>query len=89
MKVERFPSWVAAILDVKRDPAWSLGEDGFEPALEHEVETRFAVSNGFLGVRGSVEQPTRASRPRTYVAGFFQLPSQGAAVQYPRARNTG
>ena len=80
MKVERFPSWAAAVLDLKRDPAWRLAEDGFEPALEHDVETRFAVSNGFLGVRGSVEQPTRASRPRTYVAGFFQLPSEGAAA---------
>ena len=35
------------------------------------MESRFAIGNGFLGVRGSLEQPTVASRPRTFIAGLF------------------
>lgn len=62
-----------------KEPLWLLREENYEPALEHEVESRFAISNGFLGARASLEQPTRASRPRTYVAGIFGPPSGGSA----------
>jgi trehalose/maltose hydrolase-like predicted phosphorylase len=61
------------LLQPPTDPAWRLEEHGFRPALEHEIESRFATSNGFLGVRASLEEPTRASRPRTYVAGLFDV----------------
>jgi kojibiose phosphorylase len=44
---------------------------GYGPALEHEIESRFAIGNGLVGSRGSLELPTIASRSRTYVAGFF------------------
>lgn len=67
-------AWKRSIDDLlapPSDPSWFLDEDGYEPALEHEVESRFAIGNGFIGVRGSLEQPTRFSRPRTYVAGLF------------------
>ena len=33
--------------------------------------SRFAISNGFLGVRASLEQPMVGSRPRTFIAGLF------------------
>ncbi len=61
-----------------RDPHWTVREDNYEPALEHEIESRFAVSNGFLGTRASLEQPQRGSRPRSYVAGFFGPKLDGA-----------
>src|SRR5215212_8543128 len=68
--------WVAAALSVPDEPAWRLEEQGYQAALEHDVESQFAISNGFLGVRGSLEQSTVASRPRTFIAGFFDtLPS--------------
>ena len=63
--------WAAAALSAADDPMWRLEEHGYQPALEHDTETRFAVGNGFLGVRGSLEQPTVASRPRTFIAGLF------------------
>jgi hypothetical protein len=44
------------------DPLYRMEQDGYHAALEHEVESRFAISNGFLGVRASLEQPTLASR---------------------------
>lgn len=52
------------------DSNWVL-HGGYEPALEHEVESRFTVSNGLLGTNGSLACRQRGSRPRSYVAGFF------------------
>ncbi len=66
--------WAAAALALPDVSLWRLDEDGYQPALEHDVETRLAVSNGLLGVRGSLEQPTVASRPRTFIAGLFVTP---------------
>ena len=60
---------------VPADALWRLEEDGYQAALEHEVESRFAIGNGFLGVRGSLEQPMVGSRPRTFIAGLFDTPS--------------
>jgi len=56
------------------DPGWVLSEDGYDPPGEASRETRFAVSNGFLGVKGApaIHQGGRAVLPtRTFVAGLF------------------
>ncbi len=56
------------------DPAWVLGVDGYDPLRERSTESRFAISNGFMGVRGA-RSTTRGGRwavpARTYVAGLF------------------
>lgn len=69
------------------DPAWQLIEVGYDPTREAGIEARFAISNGFLGVRASravSRGPTWvtyqnnlswASWPRTYVAGLFDTPN--------------
>ncbi len=44
---------------------------GVRPELEHVVESWLTVSNGFLGVRGALEDPNPGSRPRTLVAGLY------------------
>lgn len=67
----RDPDPLEAALAPPAEPAWRLIEENYVPALEHEVESRFAVANGHIGVRGSLEQPTEASRPRTYVSGLY------------------
>jgi hypothetical protein len=51
-----------------------MEQDGYQAALEHEVESRFAISNGFLGVRASLQEPTIACRPRTFITGLFDAP---------------
>jgi trehalose/maltose hydrolase-like predicted phosphorylase len=59
------------------DPLWRIDEGDhahLRAVLEHETESRCTVSNGFLGVRGSLDRPLRASRPRTFVAGLFATP---------------
>ena len=63
-----------SIFDGASDATWRLAAAAYEPVLEHAIESRFAIGNGFLGVRASIEEPTIASRPRTFVAGLFDTP---------------
>ncbi len=62
------------------DPTWTLHADGFDVLRETTIESRFAISNGFLGVRAT-RAITRGARwalpPRTYVAGLFGTPGTG------------
>ena len=79
-------------LELTADPGWVLREQGFDLVREAKVESRFSISNGFLGVRGarSVSRgPTWLagpnmeyweSWPRTYVAGLFDTPNAEPAV---------
>ena len=65
------------------DPAWLLGEVGYDPLRESSFETRFAISNGFLGLRGALATDLGACRtlpPRTYVAGLFDTALVGAPI---------
>ncbi|HBK04459.1 MAG TPA: glycoside hydrolase family 65 protein [Acetobacteraceae bacterium] len=66
---------------------WVLEDHGYDPLRERDVEARFAIGNGFLGVRGAREASRGpmwvpwmqslnwASWPRTYVAGLFDTPN--------------
>jgi trehalose/maltose hydrolase-like predicted phosphorylase len=74
-------------LEPTAKPGWILEERGYQPLRENSVEARFAVSNGFLGVRAarSISRGPMwvswqhtfswASWPRTYVAGLFDTPN--------------
>lgn len=56
------------------DAGWTLEAVGFDPLRENSLESRFTVSNGFLGVRGgrAISRGERwVAPPRTYVAGLF------------------
>jgi trehalose/maltose hydrolase-like predicted phosphorylase/hydroxymethylpyrimidine pyrophosphatase-like HAD family hydrolase len=52
-------------------PEWVMVEAGFVPTREHEVESLFAIGNGFLGSRGSLAEGGVISSPATFVAGVF------------------
>jgi trehalose/maltose hydrolase-like predicted phosphorylase len=58
------------------DSDWVLSVDGYDRLRETSIESRFAISNGFLGVRGA-RSTTRGARPpapaRTYIAGLFDM----------------
>jgi trehalose/maltose hydrolase-like predicted phosphorylase len=61
-------------LGANADPSWILDDDGFDPLRETSRESRFAISNGFLGIRGArtINRGVHSTRPpRTYVAGLF------------------
>jgi trehalose/maltose hydrolase-like predicted phosphorylase len=74
-------------LEPTQDPSWVLTHDGYNVLTESAVESRFAFSNGFLGMRAAraiMRGPTWvswlgysrwASWPRCYVAGLFDVPN--------------
>ena len=62
---------------------WSLVEEGFTLTREHELESIFAIGNGYLGSRGSLAEGSGMSAPATFVAGLFdsqQGPTPGLAI---------
>jgi kojibiose phosphorylase len=64
------------LLSPTADPDWLLVEDGVTPAREREIESLFALGNGYLGMRASIAEGTRFSHPSTFVAGLF-IPDGG------------
>ncbi len=58
-------------LAVTDDPSFLLVEEGFNPLREREIESLFAVSNGYLGTRGSLEERNRHSGTATLIAGVY------------------
>jgi len=53
------------------DPAWVLVEEGFTLAREHELESLFAIGNGYAGSRGSLAEGSALSSPATFLTGVF------------------
>src|SRR6266536_1368248 len=53
------------------DPGWLLIEESFTLVREHEIESIFAISNGFIGTRASLEEGSRLSQPATFIAGIY------------------
>lgn len=63
------------------DSRWLLCEEGVDLTREREVESLFAVANGYVGTRGSLaEGPPAGSSPATFVAGVFDTLAQPGAV---------
>ena len=63
-----------------RDAAALIDEPGFDVAREHEIESCFAIANGYVGARGSIAEGTSVSRPATFLAGAFELSSDPSPV---------
>ncbi|MFZ0624146.1 MAG: glycoside hydrolase family 65 protein, partial [Pseudolabrys sp.] len=61
------------------DPGWILVEEGFTLAREHEVESLFAIGNGYAGTRASLAEGSALSTPATFVAGVFD--SDGSSLR--------
>jgi hypothetical protein len=55
------------------DPEWILVEEGFTLAREHELESLFAIGNGYAGSRASLTEGSPLSAPATFVAVDLQL----------------
>lgn len=69
----------------KAEDLWCIKEDGFDPEIQNIRESQFALGNGYLGVRGSLEEKPLGSMPGTYIAGIYdRLTSQVAdLVNFP------
>src|SRR5215475_10747814 len=62
------------------DRPWLLIEEGFTLAREQEVESLFAIANGYIGNRGSLAEGTPLSAPATFLAGVFEHSSKPGSV---------
>ena len=75
------------VMQPTQEAGWVLTHEGYNVLTESAVESRFALANGFLGVRAAravSRGPTWvswlgyikwASWPRCYVAGLFDRPN--------------
>jgi trehalose/maltose hydrolase-like predicted phosphorylase len=66
-----------SLLEPTPDLAWVLAAEGFHALREAIYESRFSISNGFLGLRAGrvVSRGERWVVPhRAYVAGLFDMP---------------
>ena len=80
------------VLKPTADPRWVIRHEGYNLLSESSVESRFALGNGFLGMRASrpvARGPTWvgwlgyikwSSWPRCYVAGLFDTPNTDPPV---------
>jgi trehalose/maltose hydrolase-like predicted phosphorylase len=64
------------------DALWRIVEEGFTLTREHEIESLFAIANGYVGNRASLAEGTVMSAPATFLAGVFeQLDNPGSVPQ--------
>jgi alpha,alpha-trehalose phosphorylase len=66
--------------DYPADP-WRLVERAYNPDYVEQTETLFALSNGFLGIRGSFEEGEPSYQPSTLLNGFHET----WPIVYPEA----
>ena len=69
---------MAAGGDGRTDP-WRLVEGAYNPDHVEQTETLFALSNGFLGIRGAFEEGEPSHQPATLLNGFHET----WAISYP------
>jgi len=64
-----------------KDESWLIKEDKFVRELQNIREAQFSQGNGYLGVRGVLEEIPYDSQPGTYLAGLYdRLGSQVAEL---------
>lgn len=54
-----------------QDDLWLMDDKEFTPAREHEFESMFAVSNGYIGSRGSIPMGIPMSDTTVFIAGVY------------------
>jgi len=77
------PKLSGRALQPTADPAWVIAENGYDPLRESTHGSRFAISNGFMGIRGggAINRGGGwALPPRTYVAGLFDTPETEGSI---------
>ncbi len=58
-------------LPLPSSPDWCMIEDGFLPGLLPHYESVFALANGYMGVRASLETNPLLGDPGFYIAGVY------------------
>ena len=73
----RRPSWRSRSARRPRPTAGWSSARATTPSTEASAETLFALSNGFLGIRGTTDEGGPGSAPGAYVAGLFDGTTAG------------
>jgi kojibiose phosphorylase len=60
------------------DREWVIEESSWEPNLQKVRETQFSQGNGYLGMRGILEEGPKESSPGTFITGIYD--NRGAMV---------
>lgn len=55
----------------REDNAWRVEEEGFDRARERQMESLFAIGNGYLGVRGALDSPLPESQCDLFIGGVY------------------
>ena len=69
----RGPLGVDFPLAPSSDPGWLIVEEGFTLVREREIKSLFAIANGYIGTRASLEEGGRFSQPDTFAAGSMSI----------------
>jgi alpha,alpha-trehalose phosphorylase len=70
---------------------WAIRETGLDLDVLAQTESIFALSNGHVGLRATLDEGEPHAIPGTYVAGFYEvwpLPYAEAGYGYPEAGQT-
>lgn len=73
------------------DAPWALGWHGLDIDELQRTETMFALSNGHIGLRGTLDEGEPRGLPGTYLNGFheqYQLPYAESGYGYPESGQT-
>jgi kojibiose phosphorylase len=54
------------------DTHWQIIEHGWDPEMQNDNETKFALGNGYIGSRGILEENPPYCRPGTFFAGIYE-----------------
>ena len=65
------PPPAAAAAEETGGAGWVIRADGFHAGGEPSLETLFGQANGYMGVRGSLDEPHPAATPGAYIAGLY------------------
>jgi alpha,alpha-trehalose phosphorylase len=69
----------AAFRARQQETAWRVEAEGFEPGRERQMESLFALGNGYLGVRGGLDTPPPGSQCDLFIAGIYDGAHTGLA----------
>jgi HAD superfamily hydrolase (TIGR01509 family) len=61
----------AAFQARRRALGWRIEAEGFDPDRERQMESLFAVGNGYMGIRAALDSPPPGSQCDLFIAGVY------------------
>lgn len=77
-RVRAVPRSMHTIAPTTGGDGWVVRSDGYSLVGEASQDALFALVNGYMGARGSSDEPSPGASPGAYVAGLYDGPGDGA-----------